>query len=79
MDIYRENVKVPEVEQANSFALNTYPQASKVIHKQEVIHRSYPQAGGGVGSSSHARKRNPRVLSVARICIILPNKKYTLK
>jgi len=79
MDIYRENVKVPEVEQALAFSINTYPQASKVIHKQEVIHRSYPQAGGGVGSSSHARKRDPRVLSAASVCIILPNKKYTLK
>jgi hypothetical protein len=70
---------VPEVEQATDSILNSYPQASKVIHKQEVIHRSYPQAGGGVGSSSHARKRNPRVLSATPVCIILPRKKYTLK
>lgn len=70
---------MPEVEQALDSILNTYPQPSKVIHKQEVIHRSYPQAGGGVGSSSPAKKPNPRVLSGASVCIILPRKKYTLK
>ena len=70
---------MPEVEQAINSILNSYPQASKVIHKQEVIHRSYPQAGGGVGSLSTGAKRDPWVLSVASVCIILPNKKYTLK
>jgi hypothetical protein len=60
MDIYRENVKVPEVEQANSFALNTYPQASKVIHKQEVIHRSYPQEAGGGGLIHRPENLSPR-------------------
>ena len=70
---------MPEVEQALDSSINTYPQATKVIHKQEVIHRSYPQAGGGVGSSSPAVERNPRVLSGASVCIILPQKKYTLK
>ena len=50
-----------------------------LIHRLQVIHSSYPQAGGGVGSLSPAKKRNPRVLSAAPNCIILPNKKYTLK
>ena len=35
--------RVPEVEPANSFSINTYPQDSKVIHKQQ----SYPQGVGG--------------------------------
>lgn len=70
---------MPEVEQATDSILNTYPQGSKVIHKQEVIHSSYPQAGQGVGAVFPRQKRNPRMLSGASVCIILPQKKYTLK
>jgi hypothetical protein len=73
MDIYRENVKVPEVESATDSVINSYPQASRVIHR--VIHR----LGQGVGVAFLRKKWHPRVLSAARICIILPNKKYTLK
>jgi hypothetical protein len=79
MDIYRENVKVPEVEPAPDSILNSYPQALQSYPQNSKLSTgltSYPQ---GMGSSSHARKRDPRVLSVASVCIILPNKKYTLK
>jgi hypothetical protein len=59
MDIYRENVKVPEVEQANSFALNTYPQALQSYPQDSKLSTgltTYPQ---GWGAYPQARKRDP--------------------
>jgi hypothetical protein len=79
MDIYRENVKVPEVEQANSFALNSYPQGQQSYPQD----KSYPQKLStmcrGWGTYPQPVENYPRVLSITTVCIILPNKKYTLK